>query len=92
MASFAVLAAAVWMLGVTLSGSLMGWGGRSDGQIVLFVTLIVLLPFGLTTAAALRAVVLVQDGSIARGFLFGLLALTPLPLAFGLESLQVLPF
>ncbi|HET9355404.1 MAG TPA: hypothetical protein VFO42_04490 [Sphingomicrobium sp.] len=74
----------------------MGWGGRSTLQIILFATLLLIVPAGISLSFGFRAILAAQDGLAGKAIVSAIIAVSAVPLAWLItifaHSRQMLPF
>ena len=91
--SMAVLMGCYWLF---LLSAPRGWGGRSTLQILLFATLLLIIPACVSLLFGFRAILAAQEGRAGRALVSVLIAISAVPLAWLLtlvaHSRRMLPF
>jgi hypothetical protein len=80
-----------WTL-IAIGAGSMGWSGRSDSQVWALLIGIVFVPSLLTIALALKATFAADEPRLTRAARFCLLSWLPVPAAWLVETLRLVPF
>jgi hypothetical protein len=93
LAIIAVLMGCYWLFLLTAP---RGWGGRSDLQIVLFATLLLIIPAATALIFGCRAILAAQEGRARKAAVSVIVAVVAVPIAWAItiyaHSRGMLPF